>query len=84
MMRSRRLAALIAAAGLVAAAPAAIVSTSVAAVPVAHAACTQATIGGQSKCIARGQFCARAHRRDYLRYGLSCSKQDARGNWHLT
>jgi hypothetical protein len=52
--------------------------------PIAHAACTQAKIGGQSKCIARGQFCARAYQRDYRRYGFSCSNQDARGNWHLT
>jgi hypothetical protein len=51
--------------------------------PTARAACTQARIGGQSKCIARGQFCARAHRRDYRRYGLSCTKRDARGNYHL-
>jgi hypothetical protein len=52
--------------------------------PVAHIACTKATIGGQSKCIARGQFCARAHQRDYKRYGLSCSKRDANGRYHLT
>lgn len=49
----------------------------------AHAACTRASIGGQSKCIARGQFCARAHARDYRRYGLSCTKRDGRGRYHL-
>jgi curli biogenesis system outer membrane secretion channel CsgG len=85
MLRSRRLAALIATAGLVAGAPVASVAASSAiAAPVAHTACTQATIGGQSKCIARGQFCARASQRDYLRYGLSCSKLDVNGRYHLT
>jgi hypothetical protein len=53
-------------------------------VPVAHIACTNAKIGGQSKCIARGQYCARAHQRDYKRYGLSCSKRDKNGRYHLT
>jgi hypothetical protein len=82
-MRSRRIAAVVAALGLVAAAPAA-APASPHNGPVAHAACSQATIGGQSKCIARGQFCARRYQRDYLRYGLSCSKLDSRGNWHLS
>jgi hypothetical protein len=45
--------------------------------------CKQATIGGQSRCIARGQFCARSHARDYRRYGLSCTKRDANGRYHL-
>ena len=52
-------------------------------VPVAHVACVNATIGGQRKCIARGQYCARAYQRDYRRYGLSCSKRDNRGRYHL-
>jgi hypothetical protein len=51
--------------------------------PVAQIACKKATIGGQSKCIARGQFCARAHARDYRRYGLSCTKRDVNGRYHL-
>jgi hypothetical protein len=51
--------------------------------PVARAACTHAVIGGQSKCIARGQYCARRYQRQYLRYGLSCSKLDANGRYHL-
>jgi hypothetical protein len=51
--------------------------------PVAQIACMQATIGGQSKCIARGQYCARAHARDYRRYGLSCTKRDVNGRYHL-
>lgn len=59
------------------------------AVSVAHAgvlaqsACTRATIGGRTKCIARGQFCARSHARDYRRYGLSCTKRDRNGRYHL-
>jgi hypothetical protein len=54
--------------------------------PIAHIACTQARIAGQSKCIARGQFCAHNARamKDYARYGLHCNKRDGRGNWHLT
>lgn len=42
-----------------------------------------ATIGGQHKCIARGQYCARRYQRDYRRYGLSCSNLDYRGRYHL-
>jgi hypothetical protein len=54
--------------------------------PIAHIACTHAHIAGQSKCIARGQFCKHTARaeKDYERYGLHCNKRDARGNWHLT
>jgi hypothetical protein len=51
--------------------------------PVARAACIHAVIGGQSKCIARGQYCARRYQRQYLRYGLSCSRLDANGRYHL-
>ena len=51
--------------------------------PIASMACTKARIGGKTKCIARGQFCARAHKRDYERYGLHCTKRDANGRWHL-
>lgn len=53
--------------------------------PIATIACTSATINGQHKCIARGQFCQRNARamRDYRRYGLSCTKQDANGRYHL-
>jgi uncharacterized membrane protein len=79
-MRRLFIAALVATA--LAAAPASAAPTS--ADPVAHIACTNAKIGGQSKCIARGQYCARAHQRDYKRYGFSCSKRDARGRYHLT
>jgi hypothetical protein len=78
-MRRLSIAALAAAALAVAPAPAGFASTG----PVAHIACVKATIGGQSKCIARGQYCARAHQRDYKRYGFSCSTRDARGRYHL-
>ncbi|MDO8184687.1 hypothetical protein Q5424_04980 [Conexibacter sp. JD483] len=51
--------------------------------PVAQAACTRAKIGGQSRCIARGQYCAKRYESDYRKYGYSCSKKDRRGRWHL-
>ena len=53
--------------------------------PVAHAACVKATVQGRTKCIARGQFCVHTSRaeRDYNRYGLSCSKRDRNGRYHL-
>lgn len=50
---------------------------------VQQAACKRATIGGQSKCIAAGQFCARRYQSDYKRNGYSCSKRDANGRYHL-
>jgi hypothetical protein len=54
--------------------------------PDARAACTRARILGQSKCIARGQYCIHTTRanRDYHRYGLHCGKRDANGRYHLT
>jgi hypothetical protein len=51
--------------------------------PIAHIACKNAKIGGQNRCIARGQFCARAHQSDYKRYGFSCSKRDRNGRYRL-
>jgi hypothetical protein len=53
--------------------------------PVAQVACKQARIAGQSKCIARGQFCARSAQamRDYRKYGLNCTKRDVNGRYHL-
>lgn len=54
--------------------------------PIAHIACTQARIAGESKCIARGQFCRHNARamKDYAKYGLHCTRRDANGRWHLT
>jgi hypothetical protein len=45
---------------------------------------TRATIGGEQKCLRRGQFCARRYRKQYRRYGFRCVKRDVRGNYHLT
>jgi len=79
----RRLAVVAATLGLFAATPAAVTVAQPEAGPVAHVSCTRAVIGGQSKCIARGQYCARRYQRDYLRYGYSCSNRDSQGRWHL-
>lgn len=48
-------------------------------------ACVKAKIEGQSRCIQRGQFCRRSARamRDYRKYGLSCTKRDRNGRYHL-
>lgn len=48
-------------------------------------ACTKAKIAGESKCIARGQYCSRSAQamRDYRKYGLSCTKRDRNGRYHL-
>jgi hypothetical protein len=53
--------------------------------PIASAACTRAKIEGQTKCIARGQFCKRSARamRDYARHGLRCTERDVNGRYHL-
>ena len=54
--------------------------------PVGHTACTHAVIAGEPKCIARGEYCKHtaAAQKSYRRYGLSCSKLDANGRYHLT
>ena len=33
---------------------------------------THARIGGSEKCLRRGQFCASAFKRQYVRYGFRC------------
>jgi hypothetical protein len=43
-----------------------------------------AVIGGEHKCLRRGQFCARRYDSQYHRYGYHCHKRDYRGNYHLT
>lgn len=43
-----------------------------------------AVIGGQQKCLRRGQFCARRYDGQYRRYGYRCLRRDSRGNYHLT
>ena len=91
----RRLATLAVAASVLGAAPAVVPALDVPALdgsPVAPATaqaktCTRgshAVISGAEKCLARGQFCARAQDRTYRRYGFRCTRRDARGNYHLT
>lgn len=79
----RRAAAVLAGIALFVAVPTA-ASTASPSTPIARAACTHATIGGKTKCIARGQFCARRYASQYRRYGLKCTKRDANGRYHLT
>jgi hypothetical protein len=45
---------------------------------------THAVIGGQEKCLRRGQYCARSRDREYHRYGYHCHKRDRNGDYHLT
>ena len=45
---------------------------------------THAVVSGAHKCLARGQFCARAQAGTYRRHGFRCTYRDARGNYHLT
>jgi ABC-type sugar transport system substrate-binding protein len=41
-------------------------------------------IDGAEKCLARGEFCARAAGRQYRRYGFHCTRRDANGRYDLT
>jgi hypothetical protein len=43
-----------------------------------------AVIGGQHKCLARGQYCAHGSDSTYHQYGFHCHKRDAQGSYHLT
>jgi hypothetical protein len=45
---------------------------------------TSASIGGSHKCLRRGQFCSRAHKSEYPKYGYHCNKRDANGRYHLS
>jgi hypothetical protein len=47
---------------------------------------THARIGGERKCLRRGQYCARRYERQYHRYGFHChrSSRDRNGDYHLT
>jgi hypothetical protein len=45
---------------------------------------THAVIGGEQKCLRRGEFCAHRYNGQYHRYGYSCTRRDARGNYHLS
>lgn len=45
----------------------------------------KAQINGQTKCLRRGQFCARAADRQYRRYGFRCTRYDSKvGRYRLT
>lgn len=35
-------------------------------------------IGGQQKCLRRGEYCARSHKRQYRKYGFRCYGYPAR------
>jgi hypothetical protein len=50
---------------------------------VASISCKTATIGGATKCIARGQFCAVRNQKDYKRNGFTC-KKDKAGRYRLS
>jgi hypothetical protein len=81
-IRNKRIAAVIAALALalgIGFAPPAVSASA----PSAQIACKKAKIGGKTKCIAAGQFCARSHESDYNKYGYTCSKKDANGRYHL-
>jgi hypothetical protein len=43
-----------------------------------------AVIGGEHKCLRRGQFWAKSRDSEYHRYGYHCHSRDSRGNYHLT
>jgi hypothetical protein len=42
-----------------------------------------AIIGGEHKCLRRGQYCARRYDRQYHRYGFHCHRRDRNGDYHL-
>jgi hypothetical protein len=43
-----------------------------------------AIIGGEHKCLRRGQYCARSRDREYHRYGYHCHTRDRNGDYHLS
>ncbi|MEA2472321.1 MAG: hypothetical protein QOE06_236 [Thermoleophilaceae bacterium] len=45
---------------------------------------THAVIGGQQKCLRRGQFCTHGKAGQYTKYGFHCNKRDKNGRYHLT
>jgi hypothetical protein len=89
---SRKLATLLAAASLVGAVPAATTAfaapgtRSAVATAAAHTCSSgykHAVIGGQHKCLRRGQYCARRYDSQYHRYGYHCHRADRNGDYHL-
>jgi hypothetical protein len=45
---------------------------------------THAVIGGQQKCLRRGEYCAHRYDSQYRKYGYKCVKRDRNGDYHLT
>jgi hypothetical protein len=43
---------------------------------------THAVIGGEHKCLRRGQYCAKRYRKQYRKYGYTCAR-DASGVYRL-
>lgn len=84
-MKSKRILVALAAASAFAGAAPAVSSAESSGGPVAHAACTRTSVEGQSRCVAAGQFCRHTSRAEsaYRRVGLSCSRRDANGRYHL-
>ena len=85
----RRLAVLFAAVALVAwpaaqapAQPAAPASIEAVAAHSCSGGYRHARIGGKHKCLRRGQYCARAYKDQYKRYGFTCAR-DSRGVYRL-
>jgi len=83
-MRSRRVAAFVAAVGLLGAIPASqALAEKSPGVPIATAAhsCsssyTHAVINGAHKCLRRGQYCAARYKSQYRRYGFTCARDSA-------
>jgi hypothetical protein len=81
---NRTIAGLLAGAALILAAPTT-AATAGTETPSVHAACTNARIQGDRRCIAAGQFCrhSRSANRDYHRYGFHCGRRDRNGSYHL-
>ena len=79
----RRIVGLLAALSLLAAVPA-LEAPAGASAPI-QAACVHATIQGNSKCIAAGQYCkhTKTANKDYHKYGYHCGKKDKKGRYHL-
>ena len=79
----RQIAGLLAVVAIAAAVPAA--QSSASSAPQLQTACVHATILGQSKCIAKGQYCkhSKAANHDYHKYGYHCGKRDSNGRYHL-
>ena len=74
---------LLAALALLGAAPAVSIATGTGPDAVSAKTCHHGTIAGHGKRLCTGQRCARRYKRQYRRYGFSCSKRDRRGRYHL-